>query len=76
MSLFVVFVCILVIIVWALLMIFRKLRSGFQLQHDVPLFYPAKNDAVWTCGLSVGHGNLSMAVLFSSTKATLIDEKQ
>ena len=27
-----------------------------------PFFTRAKSDAVWTCGLSVGHGYLSMAV--------------
>ncbi len=36
----------------------------------------AKSDAVCVSGLSVGHGYLSMAVLFSSIEATLIEEKQ
>ena len=35
-----------------------------------------KSDAVCVCGLSVGHGYLSMAVLFSSIEATLIEEQQ
>ena len=37
-------------------------------------FTRAKSDAVCVCGLSVGHGYLSMAVLFSSIEATLIEE--
>ena len=41
-----------------------------------PFFTRAKSDAVYVCGLSVGHGYLSMAVLFSSMEATLIDEQQ
>ena len=42
-----------------------------------PFFTPAKSDVVYLCGLSVGHGYLSMAVfLFSSIEATLIDEQQ
>ena len=41
-----------------------------------PFFTRAKSDAVWTNGLSVGHGNLSMAVfLFSSIEPTHIDEQ-
>ena len=35
-----------------------------------------KSDAVCVCGLSVGHGYLSMAVLFSSIEATLTEEQQ
>ena len=35
-----------------------------------------KSDAVCVCGLSVGHGYLSMAILFSSIEATLIEEQQ
>ena len=35
-----------------------------------------KSDAVCVCGLSVGHGYLSMAVLFSSIEAILIEEQQ
>ena len=31
-----------------------------------PFFIRAKSDAVWTCGLSVGHGYLSVAVFFYS----------
>ena len=41
-----------------------------------PFFTRAKSDAVYICGLSVGHGYLSMAVLFSSIKANLIDKQQ
>ena len=41
-----------------------------------PFFTRAKIDAVCVCGLSVGHGYLSMAVLFSSIEATLIEEQQ
>ena len=41
-----------------------------------PFFTCAKSDAVCICGLSVGHGYLSKAVLFSSIEATLIEEQQ
>ena len=41
-----------------------------------PFFTRAKSDAVCVSGLSVGHGYLSMAVLFSSIEATLIEEQQ
>ena len=41
-----------------------------------PFFTRAKSDAVCVCDLSVGHGYLSMAVLFSSIEATLIEEQQ
>ena len=41
-----------------------------------PFFTRAKSDAVCVCSLSVGHGYLSMAVLFSSIEATLIEEQQ
>ena len=41
MSLFVLFVCILVVfVVWALKLIFRTLRPGLKPQQDAPLFYP------------------------------------
>ena len=38
-----------------------------------PFFTRAKSDAVCVWGLSVGHGYLSMAVLFSSIEATRIE---
>ena len=41
-----------------------------------PFFTRPKSDAVCVCGLSLGHGYLSMAVLFSSIEATLIEEQQ
>ena len=42
-----------------------------------PFFNWVKSDVVWTSGLSVSHGNLSMAVfLFSSIEATRVDEQQ
>ena len=41
-----------------------------------PFFTRTKSDAVCACGLSVGHGYLLMAVLFSSIEATLIEEQQ
>ena len=41
-----------------------------------PFFTRAKSDAVCVCGLSVGYGYLSMAVLLSSIEATLIEEQQ
>ena len=41
-----------------------------------PIFTRAKSDAICVCGLSMGHGYLSMAVLFSSIEATLIEEQQ
>ena len=42
-----------------------------------PFFFTcAKSDAVCVCGLSVGHSYFSMAVLFSSIEATLIEEQQ
>ena len=41
-----------------------------------PFLPRAKSDAVCVSGLSVGHGYLSMAVLFSSIEATLIEEQQ
>ena len=41
-----------------------------------PFFTRAKSDAVCVCGLSVGHGYLLMAVLFSSIETTLIEEQQ
>ena len=42
---------------------FSKLRPGLQPQQDAPFFFTrTKRDAVWTCGLSVGHVYLSMAV--------------
>ena len=39
-------------------------------------YYPIISNAVCVCGLGVGHGYLSMAVLFSSIEATLIEEQQ
>ena len=30
-----------------------------------PFFTRAKSNVVWTCGLSMSHGNLSMAVFYS-----------
>ena len=53
-------------------MIFRTLRPGLQPQQDAPLFYPSEE----RCGLCMGHGYHSMAVLFSSIEATLIEEQQ
>ena len=48
MWLFVVFACILVVlIVWALQLIFRTLRPGLQPQQDASLFYPREE----RCGL-------------------------
>ena len=41
---------------------FRTRRPGHQPQQDTPRFTCAKSDAVYVCGLSVGHGYLSMAV--------------
>ena len=41
-----------------------------------PFLTALKSDAVCVCGLSMGHGYLSMAVLFSSIEATLIEEQQ
>ena len=41
---------------------FRTLRPGLQPQQNAPLFYRTKSDAVYVCGLNVGHGYLSMAV--------------
>ena len=61
-SLFVLFVCILVVFVWALELIFRTLEPGLQPQLDAPLFTRMKSTADWKCGLSVGHGYLSIAV--------------
>ena len=47
------------------------------LAGHVPFFTRAKSDAVRTRGLSMSHGNLSMAVfLFSPIEATFIDEQQ
>ena len=44
--------------------VFRTLMSGLQRQQDAPLFFTcAKSEGVWRGGFSVGHGNLSMAVL-------------
>ena len=50
--------------------------QGSNLSRTRPFFTRAKSDAVCVCGLSVGHGYLSMAVLFSSIEATLIEEQQ
>ena len=46
-----------------------------SLSRTRPFFTRAKSDAVCVSGLSVGHGYLSMAVLFSSIEATLIEEQ-
>ena len=50
--------------------------QGSNLSMTRPFFTRAKSDAVCVCGLSVGHGYLSMAVLFSSIEATVIEEQQ
>ena len=41
---------------------FEHWGQGSNLSLTHPFFTRAKSDAVWTCGLSVGHINLSMAV--------------
>ena len=46
--------------------------SELQLQQECPFFYTCEE----RCGLDMSHGNLSMAVLFSSIEATLKDEQQ
>ena len=77
MSLFVVFACILVVlIVWAFSWFFEHWGQGSNLSRMRPFFTRAKSDAVCVCGLSVGHGYLSIAVLFFSIEATLIGEQQ
>ena len=53
---------------------FELCSQGSNLSRMCPFFTRAKRDAVCACGLSVGHGYLSMAVLFSSIEATLIEE--
>ena len=55
---------------------FSNRGQGSNLSRTHPFFTRAKSDAVCVCGLSVGHGYLSMAVLFSSIEATLIEEQQ
>ena len=42
---------------------FEHWRQGFNLSRTRPFFIRAKSDTVCLCGLSVGHGYLSMAVL-------------
>ena len=69
MWLFVVFACILVVLI-------EHRGQGSNLSRTRPFFTRAKSDAVCVSGLSVGHGYLSMAVLFSSIEATLIEEQQ
>ena len=51
-----------------------KARAPTSVGH-APFFTRTKSDAVCVCGLSVGHGYLSM-VVFSSIEATLIEEQQ
>ena len=48
---------------------FEHWGQGSNLSRTRPFFTRAKSDAVCVCGLSVGHGYLSMAVLFSSIEA-------
>ena len=76
MSLFIVFVCILVFfVVWADFSN-TEARAPTSAGRTPFFFTRAKSDAVCVCGLSVGHGYLSMDVLFSSIEATLIEEQQ
>ena len=67
MSLFILFFCIWVIfvLVWGSQLIFGSLGPGLQTQREVLFFTSVKNDAVLTCGLSMIHGNLSMAMFYS-----------
>ena len=77
MSLFVVFACILVVF-WSFKLcswFFEHWGQGSNLSRTRPFFTRAKSDAVCVWGLIVGHGYLSMAVLFSSIEATLIEEQ-
>ena len=76
MWLFVVFACILVVLTELCSWFFEHWGQGSNLSRTRPFFTRAKSDAVCVCGLSVGHGYLSMAVLFSSIEATLIEEQQ
>ena len=46
--------------------IFRTVKSGLQPQQDVSFFTRTKSDVIWTGGLSVVHGNHSMAVFILS----------
>ena len=55
---------------------FEHWGQGSNLSRTRPFFTRSKSDAVCESGLSVGHGYLSMAVLFSSIEATLIEEQQ
>ena len=55
---------------------FEHWGQGSNLNRTRPFFTRAKSDAVCVCGLSVGRGYLSIAVLFSSIEATLIEEQQ
>ena len=57
----VLLISVIFVLVWALLPIFQILKPGLQPQQDAPLFTWTKYDAIWTGGLTVGHGNLSMA---------------
>ena len=41
---------------------FEHWGQGSYLRRTSPFFTRVKSDAVWTCGLRVGHGYLSMAV--------------
>ena len=76
MWLFVVFACILVVLIELCSWFFEHWGQGSNLSRTRPFFTRAKSGAVCVCGLSVGHGYLSMAVLFSSIEATLIEEQQ
>ena len=55
---------------------FEHWGQGSNLSRTHPFFTRAKSDVVCVCGLNMGHGYLSMAVLFSSIVATLIEEQQ
>ena len=65
MSLFVLFVCILVVFccLSSVAVFFEHWGQGSNLGRTRPFFFTrAKSDAVYVCGLSLGHGYLSMAV--------------
>ena len=47
---------------WSSVADISNTEAGLQPQQDSPFFTRAKSDAVYVCGLSVGHGYLSMAV--------------
>ena len=55
---------------------FEHWGQGSNLSRTRPFFTRAKSDTACVCGLSVVHGYLSMAVLFSSIEATLIEKQQ